>query len=117
MTEVIKIIIGFYLSLRRELYFKRCFPEGKNMKGWRSKLVLLLLVYTAGFLTCVYFFVPPEDSQAAFGTAKKDVSSKAAQAASSAMHKIADVVQEQAVKAAEAAKEKLDERRQRLAKN
>ncbi len=87
------------------------------MNGWRSKLLLLLLVYTAGFLTCVYFFVPPKDSQIAFGSAKESVSGKVAQAASSAMHKIADVVQQQAAKAAETAKEKLEERRQRLAKN
>ena len=87
------------------------------MCGWRSKLILLLVVYFSGFATAVYTLAPaPEKS--AYQAGAKDFTYPAfksdafAKSFNAGMHKCIDLGKEFAWRAAKLMKEKLDEQSQ-----
>ena len=82
--------------------------------GWRSKFVLMLVVYFAGFATAIYCLAPvPEGQKAApkgkglFGPAL--TSDKIVLSVNSGMHKCVDLGKEAAARAAQRIKEKVEE--------
>jgi hypothetical protein len=82
------------------------------MRGWRSKLVVLLIVYFAGFATAIYMLVPvPQDSanqdnSLSYSMFKSD---KFAQSFSVGMHRCVDYAKVAAKDLGEFIKEKYNE--------
>ncbi|MFC1738178.1 hypothetical protein ACFL1G_03900 [Planctomycetota bacterium] len=83
------------------------------MRGWRTKLVFLLVVYFAGFATAVYFLAPvPQGQDGEFAedsllhSAFK--SDEFAKSFNSGMHKCIDFSKDAAMRAGEFIKQKLD---------
>ena len=89
------------------------------MRGWRSKLVFMLVVYFAGFATAVYALSPAPDAQTD-GAGQKTVidsllkSDGFAKSFNSGIHKCVDLGKEAIEKSAKYIKQKIDERQQRL---
>ena len=87
------------------------------MRGWRIKLIFLLIVYFAGFATAIYCLAPVHENQAvgpceesfAYSALKSD---KFAQSFNAGMHKCIDFGKSAAWRAGDFLKQKLDERRQ-----
>lgn len=82
--------------------------------GWRSKFVLLLMVYVAGFATAIYCLSPapdPEPGQVrqTGGVLAKLKSEEFTQSVNSGMHKAIAFGKEAATKTAEVIREKIDE--------
>ncbi|HNY77976.1 MAG: hypothetical protein RBS72_06705 [Sedimentisphaerales bacterium] len=82
--------------------------------GWRSKFVLLLIVYGAGFATAIYCLSPAPDSAPGQldgngGILAKLRSEEFTQSVNSGMHKAIAFGKEAATKAAEMIREKIDE--------
>lgn len=82
--------------------------------GWRSKFVLLLIVYGAGFATAIYCLSPAPDSAPGQldGTGRilaKLKSEEFTQSVNSGMHKAIAFGKEAATKAAGMIREKIDE--------
>lgn len=85
------------------------------MRGWRIKLIFLLMVYFAGFATGIYTLAPtPEDRSCSqdmkdfsFSALKSD---EFAQSFNKGMHKCLDFGKYAAVRAGKFIKQKLDER-------
>ncbi len=82
--------------------------------GWRSKFVLLLIVYGAGFATAIYCLSPAPDAAPGQldGTGRilaKLRSEEFTQSVNSGMHKAIAFGKEAATKAAEVIREKIDE--------
>lgn len=88
------------------------------MKGWRSKLIFLCIIYFAGFATAVYMLAPPpeaEKGKIAQQSSKQEQirsafanfdSQKFVKSFNSGMHKCIDLGKEAAKKTAEFVKEK-----------
>jgi hypothetical protein len=85
------------------------------MRGWRVKLIFLLIVYFAGFATAIYTLVPAPERQAN-QTRKKSLtysafkSDELAQSFSSGMHKCIEFGKDAAWRAGAFLKQKIDER-------
>ena len=85
------------------------------MRGWRVKLIFLLIVYFAGFATAIYTLVPAPEPQA-HQTREKSFaysalnSDELAQSFSSGMHKCVDFGKDSARRAGAFLKQKIDER-------
>jgi len=87
------------------------------MRGWRSKVIFLLVVYFAGFATAIYFLAPAPENQTnasidkglAYSVLK---SNEFAKSFNSGMHKCIDFAKEAALRVGELIKQKLDEKRQ-----
>ena len=85
------------------------------MRGWRIKLVFLLMVYFAGFATAIYCLAPVPENQAAqfseksfaFSALKSD---EFAKSFNTGMHKCIDFSKDAALRVGKALKQKLDER-------
>ena len=85
------------------------------MRGWRVKLIFLLIVYFAGFATAIYTLVPAPERQAhqtreksfAYSALKSD---ELAQSFSRGMHKCVDFGKDAACRAGAFMKRKIDER-------
>lgn len=85
------------------------------MRGWRSKLILVLVVYFAGFATAIYCLAPVPESQDSGASAKSfpDSALKSDQFARSfngKMHKCIDFARDTASRACGLLKEKSDAR-------
>lgn len=86
------------------------------MRGWRIKLVFLLIVYFSGFATAIYCLAPtPEnrsgrlfENSSAFSELK---SAEFAQSFNASLHKCVDFGKDAAWRASEFIKKKIDERR------
>ena len=81
------------------------------MGGWRNKLILLLIVYFAGFASAIYCLAPGPAQQDNQGDNKSFVQSmlasdEFAQSFNKEMHKCIDLGKETALKAGEVIKEK-----------
>jgi predicted amidophosphoribosyltransferase len=86
------------------------------MGGWRRKLILLLVVYFAGFASAIYCVAPVPENQAHRHAEKGFVQSafesdQFAQSFNCQMHKFLDFAKDTAQRAGELAKEKLAEAR------
>ena len=46
------------------------------MKGWRSKLVLMFILYFAGFATAVYMLAPQPETEQGQNTTQEGIQSK-----------------------------------------
>jgi hypothetical protein len=82
------------------------------MGGWRSKFVLLLIVYFAGFATAIYMLAPvPQDSANQDNSFVHSAfkSDQFAQSVNLQMHKCVDYAKVAAVDLGEFIKEKYDE--------
>ena len=89
--------------------------------GWRSKFVLLLIVYFAGFATAVYCLAPaPEGKTGGKHQASKVFagvkSEEFAKSVNSGVHKCVDFGKEAAREAAKLIKKKMDEAQARAKK-
>jgi hypothetical protein len=87
------------------------------MGGWRTKLVLLLVAYFAGFATAIYCLAPVPENQASDAGEKGIVNSalksdEFAQSFNAGMHKCLDFSREAARRAGAFIKQKLDDRHQ-----
>jgi len=85
------------------------------MRGWRIKLVFLLMVYFAGFATAIYCVAPAPEGQSAQACDKKFAystlkSDEFAKSFNSGMHKCIDFGKDAALRVGKVIKEKLDER-------
>ncbi len=88
------------------------------MSGWRSKFILLLIVYFAGFATAIYTLAPaPEGTNIsangertfAFSALKSD---QFTQQFNVELHRCVDFVKEKGIEAGEYLKEKIKEYRE-----
>ena len=83
-----------------------------------GKLIRLLIVYFAGFLTAVYFLVPveqqgPQSAQASEAQIQRPISkAEILQSVSKGMHKCVDYTKEAAKDVGEKIKQKIDETNQ-----
>ncbi|UCF42755.1 MAG: hypothetical protein JSV99_09205 [Planctomycetota bacterium] len=87
------------------------------MGGWRSKLVVLMVVYFAGFATAIYCLAPVPEDQAAESPEKHAMhsvlkSDEFAQSFNIRMHKCLDFSKDAARRAGVFIKQKLDDRHQ-----
>lgn len=85
------------------------------MRGWRSKLVLMLVVYFAGFATAVYALSPTPEGQADGSTQKTVIDSflksdDFAKSFNSGIHKCVALGKEAAERSAKYLKQKIDDR-------
>jgi hypothetical protein len=89
------------------------------MRGWRSKFVLLLIVYFAGFATAIYVLSPVPEEQSAYLSAEgQDLgfvhsfskSDQFAKSFNSGMHKCVDFVKDLSKRSGEFVKEKIKQR-------
>jgi len=86
------------------------------MASWRRKIILLLIVYFAGFATAIYCLAPVPENRAhqtvkkgfAFSALKSD---EFAQSFNQGMHKCLDFAKDAALQAEKFAKQKLNERK------
>jgi hypothetical protein len=87
------------------------------MRGWRGKIIFLLVVYFAGFATAIYCLAPVPEDQANQSTEKRGFahsvlkSDEFAKSFSSGMHKCIDYGKDAASRAGEFIRQKFDERR------
>jgi hypothetical protein len=89
------------------------------MRGWRVKLIFLLVVYFAGYATAIYTLVPAPQNQAnqsadktlAYSAFKSDEFAKSFNAG---MHKCIYFGKDAAVRAAKFIKQKMNERQTQL---
>ena len=85
------------------------------MRGWRSKIIFLLIVYFAGFASAVYCLAPVPEKQAS-GSSEKGIvysvfkSDEFAQSFNTGMHKCLDFAKDIAQQAGKFVKQKVDER-------
>ncbi len=85
------------------------------MRGWRIKLIFLLIVYFAGFATAIYCIAPVPENQTsetrersfAFSAVKSD---EFAKSFNSGMHKCIDFGKDTALRVGKILKEKIEER-------
>ena len=85
------------------------------MRGWRVKLIFLLVVYFAGYATAIYTLAPAPQNQAnqptektlAYSAFKSDEFAKSFNAG---MYKCIEFGKEAAVRTAKFIKQKMDER-------
>jgi len=83
------------------------------VKGWRSKFILLFIVYFAGFATAIYMLAPPPGNQAnqtGVSTHSGFDSEEFVKSFNSGMHKCVDLGKEAAQRTAEYIKEKVKEK-------
>jgi hypothetical protein len=85
------------------------------MRGWRSKIIFLLIVYFAGFATAIYCLAPVSGIQANRTTEKSFVhsvfkSDEFARSFYTGMHKCLDFTKDAAQRTGRFVKQKLDER-------
>lgn len=83
------------------------------MRGWKAKLVFLLIVYFAGFATAIYCLAPtpevqPGEESFAHSAVK---SNQFAQSFNVGMHKCLDFAKDATLRVSSFIKQKLDERR------
>lgn len=88
------------------------------MCGWRSKLILLLIVYFSGFATAIYTLAPAPEKSTGQANAKEFTyaafkSDELAKSFNDGMHKCIDLGKDFAWRAAKIMKEKLDEQSQK----
>ena len=86
------------------------------MRGWRTKIVVLLIVYFAGFATAIYCLAPvPEDknfqSDEKSFTASVFKSDEFAKSFSVGIHKCIDLGKAAALRAGKLIKQKFEERK------
>ncbi len=81
------------------------------MRGWRSKFILLLIIYFAGFATAIYTLAPPPQGQVGeSGILNTDFQvSEFAKSFNSGMHKAISAGKDAAQRTAKFLKEKFDE--------
>jgi len=88
------------------------------MRGFRSKFILLLIVYFAGFATAIYTLEPVPDNENAADSSQHSFAASAlksdefARDCSRSLHKCADFLKEITCRAGDFIKEKIEERRQ-----
>jgi len=85
------------------------------MGGWRSKLILLLVVYFAGFATAIYCLAPVPENQGRQLREKSFTTSvfksdEFAQSFNVGIHKCVDFAKDAACRVSRFVKQKLDER-------
>ena len=87
------------------------------MRGWKIKLIFLLIVYFAGFATAIYYFVPVSDEQTSETCERNSVfsdvkSDEFAKSFNSGLHKCIDFGKDAVCRVCRVVKQKLDERQQ-----
>ena len=88
------------------------------MRGWRTKLIFLLIVYFAGFATAIYILAPTPENQAGRCGAKGFLNSCVksgdfVESFNSGMHKAVDFGKDAALRVAKFVKEQINERQHR----
>jgi hypothetical protein len=86
------------------------------MRGWRGKIIFLLVVYFAGFATAIYCLAPVPENQAGQSAEKSFAhsvfrSDEFAKSFSTGMHKCIDFGKDVAHRTGNFVRQKLDERR------
>ena len=86
-----------------------------HMRGWRSKLIFVLIIFFAGFATGIYCLAPVPEAQAAVAEEKGFVysafkSDEFAQSFNVKMHRCLDYAKDTTCKAGSYLKQKWDER-------
>ena len=83
------------------------------MKGWKSKLVMSLIVYFAGFATAIYCLAPAPENQSetaesgfSYSALKSDAFAKSFNIS---MHKCLDFIKDTSCQAGDYIKQKIDE--------
>lgn len=85
------------------------------MRGWRMKLIFLLMVYFAGFATAIYYFTPlpgdqiSENCKGSFPSSAPE-SGDFAKSFNAGMHKCVDFGKDAVVHMCRILKQKLEER-------
>jgi len=87
------------------------------MRGWRSKLVFMLVVYFAGFATAVYALSPAPEGKTDGAEQKTMIDSflksdNFAESFNSGLHKCVELGKEAVLKSGKYIKEKIDQRQQ-----
>ena len=87
------------------------------MRGFRSKFIVLLIVYFLGFATAIYTLVPAEDNVAAADSERTFAysafkSDDFAQKCSVQLHRCADFIKTKSCEAGEYLKQKIEEHRE-----
>jgi len=85
------------------------------MRGWRIKLIFLLIVYFAGFATAIYCFTPAPSDQTSETSGKSLALSdmktdEFARSFNAGMHKCIDFGKDAACRVGKILKQKLEER-------
>jgi hypothetical protein len=85
------------------------------MGGWRAKLVVLLVVYFAGFATAIYCLAPVPENQASEAPAEGSASAalksdELAQSFNAGMHKCLEFSKDAAKRAGAFIKQKIEDR-------
>ena len=85
------------------------------MKGWRGKIIFLLVVYFAGFATAIYCLAPVPGNQAVWSTERGFAhsvlkSDEFAKSFNAGLHKCIDFGKDAAHRAGKFVRQKLDER-------
>ena len=82
------------------------------MRGWKTKLVFLLIVYFAGFATAIYCLAPAPEAQPGEEsfTLSAVKSNQFAQSFNVGMHKCLDFAKDATLRVSSFIKQKLDER-------
>jgi len=85
------------------------------MRGWRGKIIFLLVVYFAGFATAIYCLAPVPENQAIQSGEKGFVhsafkSDEFAQSFNAGLHKCVDFGRDAAHRAGKFVKQKFDQR-------
>lgn len=85
------------------------------MRGFRSKFIVLLIVYFLGFATAIYTLVPVEDNEAAADSERTFAysalkSNEFAQKFGVQLHRCVDFIKAKSCEAGEFIKQKIEER-------
>ncbi len=83
------------------------------MRGWKAKLVFLLMVYFAGFATAIYCLVPAPEAQMGKESSEYSAvsSEQFAQSFNVGLHKCLDFAKDATLRMSSFIKQKLDQRR------
>lgn len=99
--------------------YKNLFFRGRSLvKGWRSKLIFLFIIYFSGFATAIYLLAPPPETEPGQNIERSAVQSAFAnfdsqefvKSFNSGMHKCIDFGKEAAQRTANYIREKTREK-------
>jgi hypothetical protein len=88
------------------------------VRSWRSRLILSLIIYFAGFATAIYILAPAPENKAGCSQGKNTAfsafkSDKFTQSLNQGMHNCIDFGKDAALQAGEFIKQKLNDRKNR----
>jgi hypothetical protein len=118
LVEANEVVAAKDKSLYEKRPIKTYFLEGEVLMGaWRSKLIFLLIVYSAGFATAIYCLAPVPDEQRCQFSEKSFVysalkSDEFAQSFNVGMHKCLNLGKDAVQRVSTFLKQELDDKHQ-----